>query len=101
MISAVKMRLPMIKKMLETEPTKRAKKVESAKLAKEDVEPVKLAKLKEDHEMLCTFSIRNNFVMPSTKTFKTLHMTRQQYMFYKWSYHRDLDKQFKSNNRNE
>ena len=41
---------------------------------------------------LNSFSIRNNIIMPSRKTFEKMNMTRQEYIFYKWSYHRNLKK---------
>ena len=41
---------------------------------------------------LTSFSIRNNTIMPSKKTFEKMNMTRQEYIFYKWSYHRNLKK---------
>ena len=41
---------------------------------------------------LNSFSIRNNIIMPSKKTFEKMNMTRQEYIFNKWSYHRNLKK---------
>ena len=38
------------------------------------------------------FSIRNNIIIPSEKTLEKMNMSRQEYMFYKWSYDRDLRK---------
>lgn len=39
---------------------------------------------------LNSFPIRNNIIIPSTKTFEKMNMTRQEYIFYKWSHHRNL-----------
>ena len=43
-------------------------------------------------KVINTYSIRNNIIMPSQKTLKKMNMTRQEYIFYKWSYHRNLKK---------
>ena len=37
-------------------------------------------------------SIRNNIIIPSKKTFEKMNMTRQEYIFYKWSYHKNFKK---------
>jgi len=39
-----------------------------------------------------SFQIRNNLIIPSQKTFEKMNMTRQEYIFYKWSYHKNLKK---------
>jgi hypothetical protein len=39
-----------------------------------------------------SFSIHNNIIIPSAKTLKKMNMSRQEYMFFKWSYDRDLRK---------
>ena len=49
---------------------------------------------------LNNFSIRNNLIIPSRKTFEEMNMTRQEYIFYKWSYHRKLRNNEQNNNIN-
>ena len=41
-------------------------------------------------KFLTSFPIRNNLIMPSQKTFEKMNMTRQEYIFYKWSNQRRL-----------
>ena len=47
---------------------------------------------------LTSFPVRNNLIMPSRKTLEKMNMTRQEYIFYKWSYSKNLKKQIKINN---
>jgi hypothetical protein len=42
--------------------------------------------------VLNSFQIRNNLIIPSQKTFEKMNMTRQEYIFYKWSYYKNLQK---------